>query len=370
VMRLLGAEARRLAARRMFRYLLLVGLAVLILLGVLQAVHSSRDIPAAQARARREAAAEVARFQTSVPPGVVARCKGSLPPDAPPDACAVHAPTAEEIYQGIYQDPRYSFAQHAPNVVVGLVVAVSLLGFVIGTSFIGAEWASGTMASLLTWEPRRIRVLLAKLAAPIVVLIAVGAVAIGLGLAGSWLIAATRGTTAATTSHAVNVMIARGARGLLLVGLLTGAGAAIAGFTRHTVAALVATVAYLIIVENILRHLEPGWERWFLTPNAAAVLTGKFRLFDPPAGGFSSATLQRSIVLHASRGLIYLTALLAALVGIWAFTFTHRDIDRDIDEAGAADVRRKTRVCAGKAPILCPHTDPHTERAQRASATS
>jgi hypothetical protein len=31
--------------------------------------------------------------------------------------------------------------------------------------------------------------------------------------------------------------------------------------------------------------------------------------------------------LHASRGLIYLTALLAALVGIWAFTFTQRDID-------------------------------------------
>jgi hypothetical protein len=311
----------------MFRYLLLVGLAVLIFLGILQAIHSSRDVAGAQARARREAAAEVARFQTSVPPGVVARCKGSLPPDAPPDACAVHAPTADEVYQGIYRDPRYSFAEHAPNVVVGLVVAVSLLGFVIGTSFIGAEWASGTMASLLTWEPRRIRVLVAKLAAPIVVLVIVGVVAIALGLGGAWLIAATRGTTADTTSHAVNLMIARGGRGLLLIGLLTGAGCAIAGFTRHTVAALVATVAYLVIVENILRHLEPGWERWFLTSNAAAVLTGKVRLSLPPTGGFSSATLQGSFVLHASRALIYLTALLAALVGIWAFTFTQRDID-------------------------------------------
>ena len=32
-------------------------------------------------------------------------------------------------------------------------------------------------------------------------------------------------------------------------------------------------------------------------------------------------------MLHASRGLVYLTALLVTLVGIWAFTFTRRDID-------------------------------------------
>src|SRR5260370_15158367 len=109
-MRLFGAEVRRLASRRMFRYLLLAGLAVLVLLGVLQAIHSSRDIAGAQARARRQAAALSAQFEASPPLGVVARCKANLPADAPPDACSVHAPTAEEIYQGIYHDPRYSFA--------------------------------------------------------------------------------------------------------------------------------------------------------------------------------------------------------------------------------------------------------------------
>ena len=60
-----------------------------------------------------------------------------------------------------------------------------------------------------------------------------------------------------------------------------------------------------------------------LTTNAGAVLTGKVRLFE----GFSPFSAQRVFVLHASRGLVYLTALLAALVGIWVFTFTHRDID-------------------------------------------
>ena len=102
-MRLFGAEVRRLAARRMFRDLLLVGLAVLIFLGVLQAIHSSRDIPAAQARARRQAAVDAARLASLPPPDVVARCKASLPTGAPPDACVFHGPSAEEIYHQIYQ---------------------------------------------------------------------------------------------------------------------------------------------------------------------------------------------------------------------------------------------------------------------------
>jgi hypothetical protein len=87
-------------------------------------------------------------------------------------------------------------------------------------------------------------------------------------------------------------------------------------------------VGYLVIVEIILRGLRPEWARWYLTTNAAAVLTGKVRLsLAPPAGGFSPFSAQREFVLHAGRGLIYLTALLVALVGIWAFTFAHRDID-------------------------------------------
>ncbi len=47
----------------------------------------------------------------------------------------------------------------------------------------------------------------------------------------------------------------------------------------------------------------------------------------PPPGGFGPFTAQQVFVLHASRGFVYLTPLLMALVGIWALTFTRRDID-------------------------------------------
>jgi ABC-2 type transport system permease protein len=323
MMRLFGTELRRLLARRMFRYLALVGLGVLLLVGAFSFFHSSRNVAAAQAKARQQAADQVAQFNSAIGPGgAVIQCKSG--PNAPPDACRV--PTVDDIYQAIYQDPRYSFAGHAPVVVIGIVAAVALAGLVIGAGFIGAEWGSGTMAALLTWEPRRIRVLASKLITVIVVLVLAGVLAMLLALAGSYLIAATRGTTAGITHQVVKLIAERGARGLILIALLTGAGAALAGFTRHTVAALVTTVAYLVIVEIILRRFEPNWGRWLLTSNAGAVVGGSVRIF----GGdkFVRGRLNTpEYVLHASRGVIYLVALFAALLLIWIVSFTRSDID-------------------------------------------
>ena len=37
-----------------------------------------------------------------------------------------------------------------------------LLGVVLGASLMGADWGAGTMTTLLTWEPRRIRVFLTR----------------------------------------------------------------------------------------------------------------------------------------------------------------------------------------------------------------
>jgi len=52
--------------------------------------------------------------------------------------------------------------------VIGCAVASGVLftlGVVVGASFVGAEWNSGSMSTLLTWEPRRVRVFAAKLIA-------------------------------------------------------------------------------------------------------------------------------------------------------------------------------------------------------------
>ena len=42
---------------------------------------------------------------------------------------------------------------------------LALFGFVVGASFVGAEWNTGGMMNLLLWRPKRLPVLFTKLAA-------------------------------------------------------------------------------------------------------------------------------------------------------------------------------------------------------------
>jgi ABC-2 type transport system permease protein len=78
----------------------------------------------------------------------------------------------------------------------GTSVPLIILGLALGASFIGAEWHSGTITTLLTWEPRRIRVMGGKVIAAVtaVFLSAVTLQSI-LGLA-LWPVAAMQGSTA------------------------------------------------------------------------------------------------------------------------------------------------------------------------------
>ena len=49
-----------------------------------------------------------------------------------------------------------------------LAALLALVAFVIGASFVGAEWNSGGMMNLLLWRPQRLQVLGTKLAALLV----------------------------------------------------------------------------------------------------------------------------------------------------------------------------------------------------------
>lgn len=325
MIRLLPIEIRRLLARRVFR--VLIGLAVVatVLLLGRQFALSNRDVAGAQARARQQAATEYARNAQSQ-----AVCRQSPPPNAPAGICDVAGPSQDELYRDLYRDPRFSFANSAGGLVGVVVAGASLLGLVIGASYIGAEWAAGTMASMLTWEPRRLRVLWAKLLAAMVVLTVTGLLLTLVALGGAYLVAATRGTTALSTHHLLTTLTTHTLRGLLLVALLTGAGCAVAGFGRGTPVALGATLGYLVVFETVLRNLRPAWARWYVLPNAVAVVQGHLSLFGSQEAERSNSIFfkpARVFVLHADRGAIYLGTLFALFVLVWALTFTRRDVD-------------------------------------------
>lgn len=140
----------------------------------------------------------------------------------------------------------------ASSILGPLGALLPVMAFVIGASSIGADIKTGMLEQLLTWEPRRIR------------LLAVRAVAVGFGvavlaallaalLAGlSFLLAALTGTTDGTTGEVwVNIAFAvlrtGGAAGLFAV-----FGVSVTLLVNSSVGSIVGFVIYWFIVENLL----------------------------------------------------------------------------------------------------------------------
>ena len=85
-----------------------------------------------------------------------------------------------------------------PDILRGTSFVVFLIGVVLGGSSVGADWQQGTMAALLTWEPRRVRVFVTR---AVVVMSFVFVIAVVLQIALALMLAAgasLRGDTGGT----------------------------------------------------------------------------------------------------------------------------------------------------------------------------
>jgi ABC-type transport system involved in multi-copper enzyme maturation permease subunit len=153
----------------------------------------------------------------------------------------------------------------------GILVALFLL---LGASFVGAEWHAGTMTTLLTWEPRRVRVIVTKLA------VSAGLAFVGylvlqilLGLALTPA-AAFRGSTEGVDRAWIGDVAAFVLRGGAVAAIAATLGGSLAFIGRNTAAALGVLFGYIAILEPLMRGLRPGWERWLLFGNLGTFLVG------------------------------------------------------------------------------------------------
>jgi ABC-type transport system involved in multi-copper enzyme maturation permease subunit len=309
---LFRAEVLRLTSRRLVRVLAVVFLGVLLLVQVVAAARSHSD----EESMRRATAEAYEEHQAGVEMCLRDQEAGTGPSDV---VC--------EGGQPIPYDTRYRADENLPNMANGLAVASALVAFVVGASYIGADWHAGTMQSLLFWEPRRQRVVLVKALALVTVLLAFTAVVQAVGWATTMLVASTRGTTAGVTSGLHQSAFLTMLRGMLVVTFSGLLGYAVSGLARLTGAALGAAFAYFAIVENVVRGLRPGWARFLVTENVTALLTKSMEV--PPASStrfddyyFS----ERFYVLTGVRGAVTLGIYLVLLVGLFALTFNRRDV--------------------------------------------
>jgi len=153
-------------------------------------------------------------------------------------------------------------------------VFLAIGGLIGGASVIGAEWRAGTMATLLTWEPRRVRVAVVKLAV-VGSLAAVIHVLLQAVFAGALLpTILTKGTTAGADAVWWRGAVGAVARGAAITGMAATLGGAIAMIGRNTSATLGAAFAYVMILEQLLRAWRPEFRPWLLGENVAVFFTG------------------------------------------------------------------------------------------------
>jgi ABC-type transport system involved in multi-copper enzyme maturation permease subunit len=298
---LLAVEVRRLLSRRLVR--VSVALAVLALLaGATIAFLVSRDMDQASL-----AQAEVAR-QAQVQQCITGQLDG-VPSDLPPQQ---RAEFCEQHISSPIQDRRFHY-ENLPGILEGMSWFAVLLGWLLGASLVGAEWHAGTMATLLTWEPRRVRVLLAKL-------VAAGTLAFTLAVVLQLLLGVTllpagllRGTTEGIDAGWMRSVSGVGLRvaAVAVVGGLIGFS--IAAISRNTAAALGIAFGYFAVVENAIRGLRPHWTPWLLGDNIAVVITNQPQNFP--------------LVDRSTLGAATLVACYAlTLVVVAVATFRRRDI--------------------------------------------
>lgn len=335
-MSLYRAETRRLTKRRFTRWLTLGVLVVLVIVAAGVALTSTKPSAEGIAKAKTEAAAA---FQQDVKYSQqeLARCQAAPgTPDAanyPADCTQLYQPSEADYDYRNYLDPTFDFRANFGDMVTTWAALLALAAFVIGASYVGAEWSSGGMMNLLLWRPQRLKVLGTKLAALLAALAALGVVT---GLLWTGLIAlvsALRGTMGGMTAGAWQSIALTELRGLVLV-LVSGAiGFGIASLGRNTALALGAVVGAVVVFQfglvTVLSLADvPFAEAWLLPTWALVWMQKKLTLENYNSCDFNATTgcePEKLVLTWPMAGGLLAVAVIV-VVGLAMWTMRSRDI--------------------------------------------
>ena len=258
--RLLASELLRFRSRRLV-VVLLVGALVATGIGlVLAAIDSTpptdAQIAAAEARAREEfASCLVADYE-----GV--QFEGTL----------------EEFCRTYPGDPTQYMPSHLalvdlPGIVEGVSSITSILALVVGASVVAASWQTGTISTILTWEPRRVRWFAARIvviAAGVFAMTTLILVFLSVGVA---LAAMLRGSTVGVDGSWWSDVLTTSLRVSVAATLSATIGGAVAAVGKHTAAALGVVFVWTAVLEGVIRAFRPEWIPWLLGDNLVSFLS-------------------------------------------------------------------------------------------------
>jgi len=314
--RLLSSELRRLVARRACVLLLALGLALgAFIVGV--ELWNHRPVSAAELAVAEQQAAEDAQQ-----PGVQRGYERCLEQDGGQPR---HGGTCEDFLpqpEWYLNRGELRPMETIQDLTVPIAGVLAFMALLAGTSYVGAEFSSGSMTNVLLFEPRRWRVWAAK-AGTVVLVVGGYAAALAAAALGAIALAGVAWTDATFTSEQWWHLAFRGARMTAFVAGAAVVGAALTMALRSTVATVGLVVGYLVVGEWIARLAAPATTiPWLASHHSWAFLDGRFR--------FQQFTDEGRVEVYKfflRESAVYLGLVAAAILAISLVAFQRRDVD-------------------------------------------
>ena len=220
----------------------------------------------------------------------------------------------------------FDFVESAQAGAMGFAAAAAVLAFLIGATWIGAEWSTRSIVALLFWVPNRLKVVGTKIGVLALAMFVLGVVAQLAWLLMAWILGSLVGVDRDPPVDFWPDLLAEQGRSVLLTVLIGLLGFGLANLIRNTGAALGVGFVYFAIVEMALRVFEPTLDRWLLSTNAVAlVLPGGTRVYDYTAPEAQFGEAPSFLVTNLHGGLV-VTAFVTVIVGVGVLLFTRRDL--------------------------------------------
>jgi hypothetical protein len=330
---LLRAELHRFRSRRFLQLLLglsVLGWIVATIIALTQyGVPDDGDRAAARAEIDRIVAdQEIFREQCLENPEEF--YGGPIPEGMSPDEICGPAMTAADfqVEEFISKAP-FDLASMGTVGAVVFAVAAAVVAFIVGATWIGAEWSSRSLVALLFWVPQRMKVMATKIAVLVLGAALFGVVAQVGWLLMAWILRSAVGTDDPLPADFWGNLLAAQGRSVLLTVLIALLGFGLTNLVRNTGAALGVGFVYFAVVETALRAFQPGWEPWLLSTNSAGLIVPggleipDYNTLTVTPEGFTEPSIY---LLSNTQAGIFLTAVAAVIVGVGVVLFARRDV--------------------------------------------
>ena len=316
------SELLRARSRRLVWVLLIASVLGIVVGNVIAVATSNEPSPDTVARAERQYERDLEACRAG---------EFSAPADElPPGYDSLDAFCEDVVVIENYLPSEQIRRADLPSILEGSALVVVLLGVVIGASLAGADWSSGTMTTILTWEPRRARVLVVRTLVAVAVVVVI-AIALQVVFSVAWLLStAIAGTTETDASFAGDTLgpLVRIAG---VTGVFAAVALAVATIGRSTVAGVGILFGYLVVIEGFVAGLWDALPPWLIV-RAATVVVSETPLVDQAATatyGPDGQLLEAGgagVLLGVGEAWLLLAAYAVVLVGAAIALFRVRDV--------------------------------------------